>query len=167
MSGTTAIRTAALLTLTALAGGCQATGEETAAPPGGTATTPSASAVATGTPGATAVPSPVTAANTATVCAEVDKLIIAGSRKIADDSAAATRRKLTPEQVNGQLKGNLSALADDVRGQAARARDPEIKALLTDTADRIDAGARSATPVKWLSSTFVDLPRRLTAECHA
>ncbi|SCG44945.1 hypothetical protein [Micromonospora inositola] len=167
MSGTTAIRTAALVTLTALAGGCSSSGEETAAPGGTTAPAPSASAPATGTPAATAAPSPVTTANTAAVCASLDKLIIAGSRKIADDSAAATRRELTPEQVNAQLKGNLTDLADDVRGQAAGARDPEIKALITDTADWIDAGARSATPVKWLSSTFVGIPRRLTDECHA
>ncbi|WP_319460532.1 hypothetical protein [Micromonospora sp. RTP1Z1] len=166
MSGTTAIRTATLVTLTALAAGCQSTGEESAAPAGTTAAAPSASAPAAGTP-ATAAPSPVTAANTATVCAGVDKLIIASSRKIADDSAAATRRELTPEQVNAQLKGNLTDLADDVRGQATRAQDPEIKALIAATADRIDAGARSATPVKWLTSTFVGIPRHLTDECHA
>ncbi|MBM0229760.1 MULTISPECIES: hypothetical protein [Micromonospora] len=164
MSGNTAIRTAALVTLTALTGACQSTGEGTAAPAGTTAPAPSASAAAIGT---TAAPSPVTAANTAAVCASVDKLIIAGSREIADDSAAATRQEFTPEQVNAQLKANLTELADDVRGQAARAQDPEIKALITDTADRIDAGARSAAPVKWLTSTFVGIPRRLTDECHA
>ncbi|PWU54797.1 hypothetical protein DLE60_29315, partial [Micromonospora globispora] len=116
--------------------------------------------------GPTASPSPVTAANTAAVCAAVDKLIIAGSREIAADSTEATRRKLTPEQINGQLKGNLADLADDVRAQAARAQDPEIKALIADTATRIDAGARSDNPVKWLSSTFVDIPPRLTRECR-
>ncbi|RZU72998.1 hypothetical protein EV384_1389 [Micromonospora kangleipakensis] len=167
MTGTTAIRTAALVTLTTLAAACQSTGEESAAPAGATAPAPSASAVATATPAATAAPSPATAANTAAVCASVDKLIIAGSREIADDSAAASRRELTPEQVNAELKANLADLADDVRGQAARARDPEIKALITDTADRIDAGARSAAPAKWLTSTFVGIPRRLTEECRA
>jgi hypothetical protein len=167
MSGNTAIRTAALVTLTALAGACQSTGEDAAAPAGTTAPAPSPSAVATGAPVATASPSRVTAANTAAVCAAVDKLIIAGSREIADDSAAATRQKLTPEQVDAQLKANLADLADDVRGQAAKAQDREIKALITDTADRIDAGARSTAPVKWLTSTFVGIPRRLTDECHA
>lgn len=163
MSGKTAIRAAALVTLTALGAGCQATDEDSAAPPGTTAA-PSPSAEAVPTPSAS--PSPVTAANTAAVCAAVDKLIIAGSREITADSAAATRQKLTPEQVNAELKENLTDLADDVRGQAARAQDPEIKALVTDTAKRIDAGARSSDPVKWLSSTFVDIPQRLTRECR-
>ena len=162
MTTTTAIRAAALVTLTALGAGCQATGEESAAPAGTTAAAPSTSAEA----GPTASPSPVTAANTAAVCAAVDKLIISGSREIAADSTEATRRKLTPEQLNGQLKGNLAGLADDVRAEAARAQDPEIKALISDTAASIDAGARSDNPVKWLSSTFVDIPPRLTRECH-
>ncbi|WP_200213709.1 hypothetical protein [Micromonospora coerulea] len=167
MSGNTAIRTAALVTLTALAGACQSTGGESAAPAGSTAAAPSATALPTGTPAVTATASPVTAANTLAVCTSVDKLIIAGSRKIAADSAAATRGELTPEQVSAQLKENLADLADDVRGQATRAQDPEIKALITDTADRIDAGARSSAPVKWLSSTFVSIPPRLTDRCHA
>lgn len=159
MSGSAAIRAAALATMTALAAGCQQTVEETAAP----ITAPPVSAE----PAPTASPSPQTAVNTAAVCAAVDKLIIAKSREIAADSAAATRRELTPEQINEQVRADLADLADDVRGQAARARDPEIRALVTDTARRIDAGARSSTPVKWLSSTFVKIPPRLTEECHA
>lgn len=164
MSGKTAIRAAALVTLTALGAGCQTTDEHAAAPSGTTTAGPGASAEAV--PTASASPSPLTAANTATVCAAVDKLIIAGSQEIAADSAAATRQKLTPEQLNAQLKENLGDLADDVRGQAARAKDPEIKALIADTAKRIDGGADSSDPVKWLSSTFVDIPKRLTRECH-
>ncbi|MGR6316924.1 hypothetical protein Q2K19_08385 [Micromonospora soli] len=165
MSGTTAIRAAALVTMTALAAGCQSSGEDSAAP-AGTRTAPPAASSAGPEPSATASPSPPTAANTAAVCAAVDKLIITKSKEIAADSAAATRRDLTPEQVNAQVTGHLADLADDVRGQAAKARDPEIKALITDTARRIDAGAKSATPVKWLGSTFVDIPPRLTRECR-
>ncbi|NES26446.1 hypothetical protein GCE86_28505 [Micromonospora terminaliae] len=167
MSGTTAIRAAALVAMTALAAACQPTVEDRAAPAGEptAATTPSVTAAAT--PSATASPSRVTAANTAAVCAEVDKLIIAKSQEIAADSAAATRRQLTPEQINEQVKTDLADLADGVRGQAARAEDPEIKALVADAAQRIDAGARSSTPVKWLGSTFVEIPQRLTRECHA
>lgn len=165
MSGTTAIRAAALVTMTALAAACQSTEEPTAEPtaaPGATAV-PSATAPAA----ATAAPSPVTAANTAAVCAAVDKLIIAKSKEIAADSAAATRRQLTPEQINDQVKADLADLADDVRGQAARAEDPEIKALVGDAARRIEAGANSSTPVKWLGSTFVEIPQQLTRECRA
>ncbi|MFE9692610.1 hypothetical protein [Micromonospora sp. NPDC005806] len=164
MSGTTAIRAATLVTMTALAAACQPSGEDSAAPAGNWSAPPTASSAGRD-PSVTA--SPLTAANTAAVCAAVDKLIVAKSRKIATDSAAATRRDLTPEQVNEQVKGHLADLADDVRGQAARAEDPEIKALITDTARRIDAGAKSATPVKWLSSTFVAIPPRLTRDCRA
>ncbi|MFI6331826.1 hypothetical protein ACIBBG_26390 [Micromonospora chersina] len=165
MSGTTAIRAAAIVTMTALAAACQST-EEPAAEP---TAAPSATAVpsATAPPAATATPSPVTAANTVAVCAAVDKLIIAKSKEIAADSAAATRRQLTPEQINDQVKADLADLADDVRGQAARAEDPEIKALVGDAARRIEAGANSSTPVKWLGSTFVEIPQRLTRECRA
>ncbi|MEU0152659.1 hypothetical protein [Micromonospora fulviviridis] len=165
MSGTTAIRAAALVTMTALAAACQSTEEPTAEPTGA----PSATAApgATAPPVATATPSPVTAANTAAVCAAVDKLIIAKSKEISADSAAATRRQLTPEQINDEVKADLADLADDVRGQAARAEDPEIKALVTDAARRIEAGAKSSAPVKWLGSTFVEIPQRLTRECRA
>ena len=165
MSGTTAIRAAALVTMTALAAGCQSTGEDEAAPAGSSAAAPSAATEAA--PTATASPSPVTAANTVAVCAAVDKLIIAKSKEIAEDSAAATQKELTPEQINDQVKGDLADLADDVRGQAARAQDREIKALITETAQRIDAGSRSSAPVKWLSSTFVEIPQRLAGECRA
>ncbi|SCL18073.1 hypothetical protein GA0070624_1443 [Micromonospora rhizosphaerae] len=163
MSGTTVIRVAALGALTLLGAGCQPTDEENSSP-AGTFAAPSASAEAVPTPSAS--PSPVTAANTAAVCAAVDKLIIAGSQEIVQDSAAATRRQLTPEQVNAQLKGNLADLADEVRGQAARAQDPQIKALIGETADRIDTGAESSSPVKWLNSTFVGIPQRLAKECR-
>jgi hypothetical protein len=169
MSASTAIRAAALVTMTALAAGCQSTepaGDDTAAPAGSTAAAPASSAPAA-QPTGTASPSPVTAANTAAVCAAVDELIIARSKEIADDSAAATRRQLTPEQVNGQVQGNLAQLADDVRGQAARAQDPEIKALLVAAAKKIDAGAASASPVKWLGSSFVEIPQQLSRECRA
>ncbi|NES14787.1 MULTISPECIES: hypothetical protein [Micromonospora] len=163
MSTTSALRAATLVTLTALAGACQSTGEDSAAPVGSPTAAPS---VTSAEPGPTTA-EPPTAANTAAVCAEVDKLIIAKSREIAADSAAAARKQLTPEQINAQVKADLADLADDVRGQAAKAADPEIKALVTETAQKIDAGAKSASPVKWLSSTFVAIPQRLTRECRA
>ncbi|MFE9652648.1 hypothetical protein [Micromonospora sp. NPDC006431] len=167
MSGTAAIRAAALVTMTALATACQPSPEEdTGASTGNWAGPPTASATAPA-PTATASPSPVTAANTAAVCAEVDKLIIAKSKEIAADSAAATRRDLTPEQINDQVKANLADLADDVRRQATRAQDPEIKALVTDAARRIDVGAKSSAPVTWLSASFVEIPQRLARECRA
>jgi hypothetical protein len=164
MSATTALRAAALVTLTALAGACQSTGEDSAAPAGSPTAAPTASPAE---PAPTAEPSPPTAANTAAVCAEVDKLIIAKSREIVADSARATSRQLTPEQINAEVKADLADLADDVRGQAARAADPEIRTLVTETARKIDAGAKSDTPVKWLSSTFVAIPQRLARECRA
>ena len=163
MPATNTIRAAALMTMTALAAGCQSSGEESGAPAADRTAAPTVSA----TPGPTTSPSPVTAANTAEVCAAVDKLIIAKSKEISADSAAATRRDLTPEQINDQVKADLADLADDVRGQAARAQDPEIKALVSDAAKRIDAGASSSAPVKWLSSGFVAIPQRLARECHA
>jgi hypothetical protein len=165
MTATTAIRAAALVTVTALAAACQPAEEESAAPTRSPSTAPSVSAAAEVAP-TTATPSPPTAANTATVCAAVDKLIIDKSKEIAADSAAATRNQLTPEQINAEVKGDLADLADDVRAQAGKATDPEIKALVRDAAQKIDAGARSSTPVKWLSSSFVQIPQRLSRECR-
>ncbi|MEV0425450.1 hypothetical protein [Micromonospora sp. NPDC050495] len=164
MSATTALRAAALVTLTALAGACQADGSPDAAAPAGG---PTAAPTTVEPAPTTATPSPPTAANTAEVCAEVDKLIIAKSREIAADAVAATRKQLTPEQINAQVKTDLADLADDVREQAARAADPEIRTLVGRTAQQLDAGARSATPVKWLSSTFVAIPPRLARDCRA
>ncbi|OKI47420.1 hypothetical protein [Micromonospora sp. CB01531] len=167
MSGTTAIRAAALVTMTALVAACQSAGRDTAAPGGNWSAAPTAAPTVSAAPTPTASPSPVTAANTAAVCAEVDKLIIGKSKQITADSAAATRRDLTAEQINDQVKANLADLADDVRRQAVRAQDPEIKALVTDAARRIDVGAKSSAPVTWLSASFVEIPQRLARECRA
>ncbi|MCI4063947.1 hypothetical protein MRQ36_15660 [Micromonospora sp. R77] len=170
MSGTTVIRAAALVAMTALAAGCQSTGTDEAAAPAGSSTPAAPSADPEAAPAVTtspvSSPSPATAANTVAVCSTVDKLIITKSKEIAAGSASATRRELTPEQINAEVKSDLADLADDVRGQAARATDPEIKALITATAKQIDAGADSATPVKWLSSTFVGIPQRLSEQCR-
>ncbi|SCE78832.1 hypothetical protein [Micromonospora mirobrigensis] len=170
MTRTTATTAAlALAAVAALTAGCQGdddpAGTPQAAPtsPAATATTPAA----TTEPTPSASPSPLTAANTASVCRAVDELILKGSREIAADSAAATRQELTPEQVEAQLRENLADLADDVRRQAARADDPQIRALVADAAKKIDAGAGSSAPVKWLNSTFVAIPPRLARDCRA
>jgi hypothetical protein len=155
-------RAAALVALAALAAGCGS--EDSGDAP---AAAPSAGVASTGAPDGSASPGAVTAANTAEVCQAVDKLIVAGSKKIADESAAATRGEETSEELNSRLKATLGGLADDVRKQAGRAEDPGIEELLTDTAKQLDAGARSSTPVKWLGSTFVDIPPKLTRECRA
>ncbi|MBY8871709.1 hypothetical protein K7640_07630 [Micromonospora sp. PLK6-60] len=158
----------ALAAVAALTAGCQGTADTPAsAPTGATASAAEATGTPTVAPSPSASPRPVTAVNTAEVCRKVDQLIIEGSRRIAADSAAATKNELTPEQVEAQLKENLAGLADDVRGQAGKARNPEIRALLTDTAKRIDAGAQSTDPVKWMSATFVAIPPRLMKECRA
>lgn len=158
------IRAAALVALAALGAGCQTTQDETAVP----AETPAPGPSATAPPTAAASTSPtaVTAANTAAVCKAVDQVIITGSRKIAADSDAATERELTAEQLNDQLKRSIAGMADDVREQAARAQDPEIKGLLTGTAEKIDAGARASSPTTWLHSTFTTIPATLSQECR-
>ncbi|MFC4148747.1 hypothetical protein ACFO0M_21030 [Micromonospora mangrovi] len=166
MTGTTVIRAAALVTMTALAAGCESTGSDGTAAPAGSTAAATPSAVTEAAPPATPSASPLNAANTVAVCAAVDKLIITKSKEIAADSASATRRDLTPEQINAEVKVDLADLADDVRGQAARAQDPEIKSLIAATAKQIDAGATSTTPVKWLSSTFVGIPARLSEQCR-
>ncbi|MEV0153112.1 hypothetical protein AB0H57_05140 [Micromonospora sp. NPDC050686] len=158
----------ALAAVAALVAGCQGTADTPAsAPTDATTSAAEATGTPTAAPSPSASPRPVTAVNTATVCRKVDQLIIEGSRRITADSAAATRQELTPEQVEAQLRENLAALADDVRGQAGKAQDPEIRALLTDAAKRIDTGAGSTNPVKWMSSTFVAIPQRLMKECRA
>ncbi|MBM0240055.1 hypothetical protein JNW88_28385 [Micromonospora sp. ATA32] len=173
MSGTTStvlratvLRATALLALAALGTGCQASPDNTAAPAGTPTATTAGSPTGTASPAASASSLAVTAANTAQVCTAVDQVIIAGSRKIAADSAAATKRDLSPEQLNDQLKRNLAGMADDVREQAARAQDPEIRALIVDTANRIDAGTRAGSPATWLGATFTGIPARLTRECR-
>ncbi|MGK5441866.1 hypothetical protein ACSNN7_08595 [Micromonospora sp. URMC 105] len=162
-------RSAAALALAcaALTAGCQQAGDDAADPQAATPTasaTPAATLAPTAGPSAS--PSGPSAANTAAVCRKVDQLIIEGSRKIADDSAAATRRQLTPEQLNGQLKGSLAALADDVREQAANAEDPRIRELVTDAAKQIDTGAAADSPARWMATGFVRIPERLTRDCH-
>ncbi|MER7330509.1 MULTISPECIES: hypothetical protein [unclassified Micromonospora] len=157
-------RAAATVALGVLAVGCQdAPREEAGAPTGAPSASPTAPASATVSPS----PVPTTAANTAEVCRQVDRAILAGSRKIATDSAASVRRDLTGEQVADQLRRNLADLADDVRAQARRAADPQIRALIEDTADRIDAGSRASRPAAWMTSTFTGIPAQLTRECRA
>ncbi|WP_405114157.1 hypothetical protein OG559_08780 [Micromonospora sp. NBC_01405] len=163
----TALRAAALVTLAIFAAGCQSGGdaaeEPAAAPPTSAPAAPPTSAAALPSESPTAV----TAANTDEVCRAVDKLIVAGSKRIAADSATATRDEETNDELNARLKRTLAGLADDVRKQAARAEDREIEALISDTAKQLDGGARSATPVKWLSTTFVDIPPKLARGCRA
>ncbi|MEH0981928.1 hypothetical protein [Micromonospora sp. CPCC 205556] len=158
-----------LLAVAALTAGCQSSGGDRAptapatagatAPAGGTPT-------AAAEPTAAATPTTASAANTLAVCQAVDKLIVDASRDIARDSASATQRELTPEQLNGQLKGNLAELADDVRDQAARAEDPRVRAVVTDVAEQIDGGVAAKSPATWMTTNFVDIPPRLTRDCH-
>ncbi|MEV4462702.1 hypothetical protein AB0J51_03670 [Micromonospora echinofusca] len=157
-------RAAATVALAVLAMGCQDSAREDAARGGATPPSPTATASA-----AAPSPSPVatTAANTAEVCREVDRVIVAGSRRIATDSAASVSRDLTGQQVADQLRRNLAELADDVRAQARRAADPQIRALIEDTAERIDAGSRASRPAAWMDATFTGIPPKLTRECRA
>ncbi|MFC0507751.1 hypothetical protein [Micromonospora costi] len=148
--------------LAALLAGCQAAGDEPRAP--ASAGTPTTTAAAPATP--TTSPSAVTAANTVEVCQAVDRLIIEASRKIAADSTAATERELTGEQITAQLRGTLADLADEVRSQARRAQDREIRKLVSGTADRIDAGARADRPAAWLDDTFTGIPATLMRDCR-
>ncbi|MEV4809835.1 hypothetical protein [Micromonospora avicenniae] len=154
-------RAAAAALLAALLAGCQAPGTKssdlaTHKPIPSTTTTP--------TP--TTSPSPVTAANTVEVCQAVDRLIIAARRKISADSAAATERELTGEEIDAQLRRTLAKLADQVRGEARRAQDREIRTLVTSTADRIDRGSRAARPTAWLDDTFTGIPAVLMRDCR-
>ncbi|MEU7982582.1 hypothetical protein AB0B63_29125 [Micromonospora sp. NPDC049081] len=163
--------------LAVLASGCSDSGDDTdaapvtptsaadaptgqATPDTVTTTTPTAGTPTAGTPTAG------TAANTAQVCRAVDQLIIDGSRQITADSAAATREELTPEQLNGKLKGRLSGLADDLRAQARKARDARIRKLVDETARKIEAGAAAKSPASWMGTDFVEIPARLTRDCH-
>ncbi|WP_328340570.1 hypothetical protein [Micromonospora sp. NBC_00421] len=159
-----------LAVLTVLATGCSDGGADTDAAPG-------PSAGATGTPTVESTPDTVTAtadatptagsaANTAQVCRAVDQLIIDGSRQIVADSTEATREELTPEQLNGKLKGRLSRLADDVRAQSRKAQDARIRKLVDETAAKIDKGAAAKSPATWMGTDFVDIPPRLTRDCH-
>lgn len=173
----TALRAAALVAVLALAAGCQSddTTDDPAAAPATTAPAADASTGPTGSVepfAASSTPSAstpaVTAANTAEVCGEVDRLILAGSKKLAADSAEATRDKeTTPDELNDRLKRTIAGLAGDVRKQAARAEDPEIEKLITDVAKQLDGGAKAASPAKWLGETFVDIPPKLARDCHA
>ncbi|MFY1587185.1 hypothetical protein ACN267_22055 [Micromonospora sp. WMMD734] len=158
-----------LAVLAVIAAGCSdgGTGTDAAPGPSATATTgePTPQTATTTAPESTGPPAG-TAANTAQVCRAVDQLIIDGSRQITADSADATREELTPEQLNGKLKGRLSRLADDVRAQARKARDDRIRKLVEETATKIDAGASAKSPASWMGTDFVDIPPRLTRDCH-
>ncbi|WKU03909.1 hypothetical protein [Micromonospora sp. HUAS LYJ1] len=166
-SSTTALT---LAVLAVLAAGCSDGGTDTdpaPGPPTSAAGNPTGEATPDPvTTAATATPTAGTAANTAQVCRAVDQLIIDGSRQIAADSVEATREELTPEQLNGKLKGRLLRLADDVRAQARKARDDRIRKLVEETATKIDAGAAAKSPASWMGTDFVDIPPRLTRDCH-
>ncbi|MEU6203772.1 hypothetical protein ABZ814_09290 [Micromonospora musae] len=158
----TGLRAAGAALLATLLAGCQTPGANSADPAPNEPRPSPTSAPAT----PTASPSPVTAANTAEVCQAVDRLIITASRKIIADSNAATERKSTGEQLNAQLRRTLDGLADQVRDQARRAQDREIRTLITSTADRIDAGARASRPTVWLDETFTGIPATLMRDCR-
>ncbi|WP_036373905.1 hypothetical protein [Micromonospora sp. ATCC 39149] len=163
----TALRATALVALAALAAGCQSddTADDPAAAPVTTAST--APPASTEPFAATSTPA-VTAAQHRPRCAgRVDRLILAGSKKLAADSAEATRDKATADELNSRLKQTIAGLAGDVREQAARAEDPEIEKLIADVAKQLDGGAKAASPAKWMGDTFVDIPPRLARECHA
>ncbi|MEH0938155.1 hypothetical protein [Micromonospora psammae] len=157
-----------LLAVAALTAGCQSAGDDRAptAPATAAATAPAGGTPTAAEPTAAATPTTASAANTLAVCQAVDKLIIDASRDIARDSASATQRELTPEQLNGQLKGNLAELANDVRDQAARAEDPRVRAVVTDVAEQIDGGVAAKSPATWMTTSFVDIPPRLTRDCR-
>ncbi|TDC28898.1 hypothetical protein E1211_27015 [Micromonospora sp. 15K316] len=158
----TGLRVAGATLLAALLAGCQAPGTSSDGPTSNGARPSPPSAAAT----PTASPSPVTAANTAQVCQAVDGLIITASRRIVADSRAATERESTAEQLNARLRRTLADLADQVRDQARRAQDHEIRTLITSTADRIDAGARAGRPAAWLDDTFTEIPTALMRDCR-
>lgn len=148
-------RAAAAVALGVLFMGCQETAREQA-----TARTTESSPSPTATASATRAP---VAANTAEVCRQADQLILVGGRKIVTDPATAVPRDLTTDQ----LRRDLAELADDVRAQARQAVDPQIRALIEETADRIDAGSRAPRPAAWVDSTFTGIPPMLTRDCRA
>ncbi|MFI7604959.1 hypothetical protein ACIBTV_07530 [Micromonospora sp. NPDC049366] len=158
-------RAVGVVVLAALLAGCQSPGAGAGAPDDPATTTAPAGAAPTPSP-TSASPSPFTAANTVAVCQAVDRLIIATSKEIAADSAKATERELTSEQIAEELRADLAELADQVRAQAGRAEDPGIEALVAETADRIDAGSRAKRPSSWLADTYTQIPTTLMRDCR-
>ncbi|MFC3504003.1 hypothetical protein ACFOOK_23950 [Micromonospora krabiensis] len=158
-------RAVGAVVLTALLAGCQSPGADTGTPDA-TATATAPATVPPAPSPSSASPSPFTAANTVAVCQAVDRLIIATSKEIAADSAKATERELTAEQIAEELRADLAELADQVRAEAGRAEDPRIEALVADTADRIDAGSRAKRPTTWMADTYTRIPTTLMRDCR-
>ncbi|MDG4785474.1 hypothetical protein O7626_05920 [Micromonospora sp. WMMD1102] len=126
---------------------------------------------AAGTPTAapsTAAPSPTAAApNTREVCAAVTDIFVDGSVKIADDSVKAIEKQLSVAQQAKQLKTTLAGLADQLEAEAAKATDPEVKALVEEIVADIESGAKAKDPVKYLQSDFVKVGTKIDKECTA
>ncbi|WP_433389436.1 hypothetical protein [Micromonospora sp. KLBMP9576] len=153
-------RAAAAVALGVLAVGCQEAAQEQAARTAATQPSPAPPA------NATLAPVAATAANTVEVCRQADQVILAAGRKIATHPVAVPRDR-AGDQAADQLRRDLAELADDVRAQARRAADPQIRALIEETADRIAAGSRAPRPAAWVDSTFSTIPPELTRHCRA
>ncbi|MBE1487718.1 hypothetical protein [Plantactinospora soyae] len=141
-----------------LAAGCGPSEEEgtAAGPTGGTSASPSAAA-----------PSPTAAPNSKEVCAAVLDVFLDGSVKIADDSVKAIENGLNQAAQAKQIKTTLTTLAGQLEVQAQKANDPEIKSLIEEMVTRLESGAKSSDPVKFLQTDLVEVGTMIDKECVA
>ncbi|MBF9131849.1 hypothetical protein I0C86_23200 [Plantactinospora sp. S1510] len=142
-----------------LAAGCQPDGGK------GTAAAPSSGASA-GSPSA-AAPSatPAGPTNSKEVCAAVLDVFLDGSVKIADDSVKAIEKGLNQAAQAKQIRTTLASLAEQLEVQAEKANDPEIKSLIEKMVARLESGAKSSDPVKFLETDLVQVGTMIDEDC--
>jgi hypothetical protein len=139
-----------MITFAALAAACDP----------GAAETPSAA----GSASASAAPAD-TKANTDEVCTAVNKDLIDGSVQIADDAVKSIDEHWTQAEQNTNLKKNLHAISVKVAAEADKATDPEMRKTITDTAAKIEAGAKRSDALAYMQKEFVALTKDFDTKC--
>ncbi|GIM89557.1 hypothetical protein [Paractinoplanes toevensis] len=147
----------ALITVTALAAGCDDQATPTAAAPATSATTAAA-------PATSATPAGPTRNE---VCTEVTKVVIDGSVQIADNAVKSIDERWSTKEVNDHLRTSFGDMAKKVRAQAEAVADPELKAAVEKTAAELAQGAKSSKPDDFLAKDFQTLSKDLDKACGA
>ena len=122
--------------------------------------------------GSTAAAPPAdTAANTAQVCADAEKVVEDSTKKFAAEitktlTAAATGDKSVTDTAVAEVKELFTVWADGIRGQAGKALDPELKTALTTMSEQLDKVASNVKSVDDLQNAdkLLDSPEFKAAD---
>ena len=157
-----ALRTTLLsLSLAALVTGAAAckSAEPVAAP--NTSTTTATTGPASAAPSA----SPSAEDNTEEVCTTVNKVMIDGSVKIADDAVKSIEKGWSAREQNANLQKNFAAIGKKVTAEAAKATDPELRKTIEDAGAKVSAGAKKSDALAYLKKDFQKVAKTVDKAC--